>query len=163
MNDLPESVRPLFLEGGWQPGRQVSVSSEIPPRHSASSVLAEFAGLRIGRSGPGQECAASDIAFHELDQKNAIAGLWSELLQTKLIGVADVHNAHSELYVSTDGRWFKLSLIDDEMCYVGSSFSEAMERILSGRRCRPMLRPGQQTITFYGEKIMSDDPRVYRY
>src|SRR5579872_5476844 len=54
MNDLPESVRPLFLEGGWQAGRQVAVSSEIPARHLAFSVLAEFGGLRIGHSGPGE-------------------------------------------------------------------------------------------------------------
>ena len=163
MNDLPESVRPLFLEGGWQAGRQVPVSAEIPAQHVAFSVLAEFGALRIGHSGPGRECAASDIAFQAPYQENPTAALWSELLRTNLIGVAYVQHADCELYVSTDGRWFELSLIDDEICYVGSWFGEAMERILLGYRCRPMLRPGQQTITFYGENIVSDDPRVYRY
>jgi hypothetical protein len=163
LNSLPSSVEPLFLAAGWSPGRRIAVPEQIPAHHPACQVLAEFGGLNVGRTGLGEECAASDIAFRQLVGDSSFVRFWSEQLHACLIGVAEVHNAHGELYVDTIGRWFVLSLTNDSICFTGSSFSEAMERLLLGRLCRPMLRPDQDKVSIYGKIITADDPRVYHY
>jgi SUKH-3 immunity protein len=163
MTDIPLSVRYMFLAAGWSVNRQVQVPTSVPAIHPAHPILQEFGGLRVGRTGPGQECAASDVAFQEIPSDSKLVRFWSDLLRTQLIGVAEVHNRHGELYLDSDGRWYTIGISDDAMCFVGSSFEEVMERLLLGHRCRPMLRPGQKQVTLYGEVIASGDPRVYRY
>jgi hypothetical protein len=88
---------------------------------------------------------------------------WNGLLGTTLIGIAEFHHAHGELYVDSAGRVFSLSLIHDAFSFEGATFDEAVERRLLGRRCRPMLRPDQESVTLYGEEFGHDHPSVYRY
>ena len=89
--------------------------------------------------------------------------VWGELLATELVGIAEVTNRHAELYVDRSGRCFCYSNVDDGFRFEGSSFGEAIERLLLGRCSRPMLRPEQRTVWHYGEEISADDPRVYKY
>ena len=153
----------MFVAAGWSPTRRVAVPRQVLVGHPAYDVLAEFGGLRVGHVGSGEECASSDVSFHQVPEGNSLVQAWSRLLQTQLEGVAEVHNAHGELYMDSTGRVFEVSLIDDAFCFVGSSFTEAIERLLLGRRCRPVLKPGERRTSIYGETIVSDDPRVYRF
>jgi len=162
-NTLPNSVEQLFVLAGWSPGRRIVVPEQVPAHHLAHQVLAEFGGLNVGQTGSGVECATSDVAFQQVLGDDLFVRSWSELLQSRLVGVAEVHNAHGELYIDAVGRWFVASLMSDSICFTGSSFQEAMERLLLGRRCRPMLRPGQYKTSMYGETFEAGDPRVYRY
>jgi hypothetical protein len=163
MNEVPESVRSLFVVAGWRPGRTVAVSPPLRADHPAAAILAEFGGLTVGQTDAGEECAKSDVAFRRLPPDDPILDVWGKLLCTQLVGIADVHHAHAELYVDSSGRCFTASIVDDGFYFEGASFGAAIERVLLGRRSRPMLRPDQDTVRHYGEKIRTDDPRVYRY
>lgn len=162
MTEIPTAIRPLFVKAGWYPGRTVRLPSSIPPGHPAASILTQFAGLQVGTAGAGQECATSDAAFGEL-QSNTVRDVWTRLLRTELIGIAEIHNAHGELYIDREGRCYGASQIHDAFWFEGTSFNEAMERNLLGLRSRPMLRPDQDIVQMYGESIRADDPRVYKW
>lgn len=163
MFEIPATVRPLFVTAGWYPGRTVRLSSNLPPDHPAAAILAQFSGLVVGRSGPGEECATSDVAFQEMPWKDARLELWAPLLRTDLIGIAEMSNEHEALYVDRNGRCYGASLIHDGFGFEGTSFNEAIERRLLGRRSRPMLRPDQQVVRWYGEEIRAQDPRIYHW
>ncbi len=111
----------------------------------------------------GEECGASDVIFNLLKADTSIIRGWSELLRTKLVGIADVHNRHGELYLDTAGRYFWASSVDDGFCFEGATFSEAMTRLLLGRRGQPILRPGENEVIMYGEVFAVGDPRIYDY
>lgn len=165
MLEPPESVYSLFTKAGWYPGRLVAVPLTVPPDHPAALVLAQFGGLRVGRCGRGEECAASDLAFQLLwpEPDGSIIHKWSELLGTLLVGAATVHHGHGELYVDAFGRYFGRSCIHDAFYFEGASFPEAMEGLLLGRRSRPMLRPDQHSVTLYGICYTAESPNVYDY
>jgi SUKH-3 immunity protein len=163
MMDLPASIRGSFLAAGWRPGRRVAVSPAVKTDHPACAILAEFDGLRVGQVGlGGEECGTSDVAFQLLWPDDTIR-VWGQLLATQLIGVAEVHHAHEELFVDDHCRFFGASLIHDAFYFHGASFGEAMERLLLGRRAQPMLRPDQDRVTLYGEVFTADHPTIYRY
>lgn len=158
----PESVRRLFTDAGWYPARKMPVPARIPTGHPAEVVLERFGGLTVGRCGAGEECATSDVAFRDLGPADPDVLSWSELLGTPLAGVAEVHHSHGELYVGGCGRYFGRSCIHDAFYFEGASFGEAVERLLLGRRSRPILRPGRQSVTLYGIRYTADHPDVYR-
>jgi hypothetical protein len=145
---------------GWYPGRKRRAPASIPPGHPAAELLAQFGGLTIGRCGAGAECATSDIHFGPVGPADPDIRIWNALLGTTLIGVADVHHGHGELYVDSLGRYYGLSGIHDAFCFEGSTFSEAVEGLLLGRRARPMLRPDQETVTLYGVDFTADHPGI---
>ena len=163
MIELPVSVRRLFIAAGWHPGRTSSQALGVSLDHPAAAILAEFGGLHVGQSRTGEECATSDVAFKHLRPEEFVLDVWGKLLATELVGIAEVHNRHEELYVDRSGRCFSYSNVDDGFRFEGSSFSAAIERLLLGRCSRPMLRPEQRTVWHYGEEISADDLRVYKY
>src|SRR5215813_3434060 len=150
MAEIPLSVQPLFVAAGWHPGRRVSRAPTARADHPAAAIMAEFSGLRVGQTGAGEECAKSDVAFQQLFPKDSILGVWRKLLSTELIGIAEVHHGHAELYMDSSGRCFGASMVHDGFYFEGASFGEAIERILLGRRSRPMLRPEQTIVSHYG-------------
>jgi hypothetical protein len=160
---MPKSVQPLFLAAGWYPGRQVPVPEGVATNHPAAVVLAEFAGLTVGKSRAGEECAAVDVHFCNVEPDAFITDVWGALLDTELVGVAEVHHAHGTLYIDNRGRCFGTGLDHETFWFEGASFGEAMERLLLGRLPRPMLRPDQSTVMMLGEEIAADHPSVYRY
>lgn len=160
---IPPSIQPLFAAAGWYSGRRVAAPLKVPADHPAAAILTEFGGLNVGRVGTGQECATSDVSFGRELSGHSQVDVWSRLLGSSLIGVAETHHAHGELYVDARGRHFNLSLIHDAFSFEGSSFGDAMERLLLGRRSQPMLRPDQSTVVLYGEEFTADHPGVYRF
>lgn len=162
MIEVPTTVRPLFVTAGWCPNRAVQLLSSVPAGHPAIGILTQFGGLRVGAAGPGQECATSDVDFQERPS-NPTRDLWTRLLRTELVGIAEMHNAHEELYIDREGRCYGASQIHDAFYFEGSSFNEAIERLLLGLRSRPMLRPDQEVVQMYGETIRAADPRIYKW
>jgi hypothetical protein len=140
------------------------VPPSVPAGHPAAAILAEFGGLTVdpGRDA-GEECATNDLAFLALWPDESITRIWGELLGTRLVGIAEVHSGHGELYVAADGRCFGRSCIHDAFYFEGASFAETVERSLLGRRSRPMLRPDQSSVTLYGVRFTADSPEVYQY
>jgi hypothetical protein len=162
MTDLPQTVRHIFLAAGWYPGRRADMSAMVPSNHPASAILIEFGDLIVGDLGAGQECARSDVAFKYFEPDGLI-GIWADLLGEPLIGIAEIHNGHAELYVDGSERYYVASYVHDAFSFAGASFAESMERLLLGRRTQPMLRPDQSNVVCYGEVFTADDPRVYKY
>jgi SUKH-3 immunity protein len=160
MVELPESIRPRFVEAGWHPGRRSPVSPAVPMDHPAAKILAEFGGLTVD---PPEEGGPYSISFRELWPDESILRVWAGLLDTRLIGIADLGDAHGELYAAADGRIFGRSCMHDAFWFEGDSFFAAVERSLSGRRHRPLLRPDQSSVTLYGIRFTDDSPEVYRY
>lgn len=164
MVDLPESVRLRFIAAGWYPSRRVAVSSAVPADHSAAAILAALGGLTVTPDREvGEECAPDDLAFRELWPDESITVAWAKLLGTELVGVADMHRGHGELYVAADGRCFGRSCIHDAFYFEGASFAEAAEGSMLGRRARPLLRPDQMSVTLYGVRFTADSAEVYKY
>lgn len=122
-----------------------------------------FGGLIVGGVSSGEECSTSDIYFKASAATESDILTWNGLLQTTLIGVAEVHHGHGELYVDSEGRCYGLSLIHDAFYFEGETFVQAVERILRGRRSRAMLRPDQKSVDLYGITYTADHPDVYNY
>jgi hypothetical protein len=160
----PESVRPLFVAAGWRPGRQVAVSPSVPAEHPTAAILSALGGLKVAPDRKsGEECAPNDLAFRELWPDEFITRVWGKLLGTRLVGIADMHYGHGQLYIAADGRCFGRSLIHDAFYFEGASFAEAVERSLLGRRARPMLRPDQRSVMLYGLRYTHGSTELYRY
>ena len=111
-------------------------------------------GLHVGQAGCGIECASSDLIFQFCDVAPEIVSTWSELLGSKLIEIAEVHNRHGLLLMDEAGRCFGASLMHDAFYFEGQNFDEALTRLLLGRRSRPMLKPDQQQVDLYGETFV---------
>ncbi|MBO0757817.1 MAG: SUKH-3 domain-containing protein [Bradyrhizobiaceae bacterium] len=161
--EIPSEVRHLFVAAGWRPARRVSVDDRVPEHHPAHDVLQEMGGLHVGHAGYGIECASSDLLFHFCDVAPEILSTWSELLVTKLIEVAEVHNRHGLLVLDEAGRCFGASLIHDAFYFEGHNFGDALSRLLLGRKARPMLRPDQHEVDLYGETFARGHPAIFEY
>lgn len=160
--EIPVGVRPLFAAAGWKLGRRLRVPGRVPQLHPAHKVLQEVGGLHIGRSELGGiECARSDLAFCFCEADHEILSTWSELLRSQLIGVAEVHNRHGWLIVDEVGRCFGASQIHDAFYFEGQTFGEAVERLLLGRKARPMLRPDQHQVDLYGVTFARGHPAIF--
>jgi hypothetical protein len=159
--DIPPSVRALFVAAGWESGRRVGVDARVPKVHPAHNVLEELGGLHVGRSGAGIECAASDLIFYFCETYQDIVSTWSGLLRSTLIGVAEVCNRHGLLFVDEAGRCFGASQIHDAFYFEGQTFGDAVERLLLGRKSRPMLRPDQHEVDLYGETFARGHPAIF--
>lgn len=164
MIEPPEVVRQWFIEVGWHPGRSVDVPTSVPADHPAREVLAAFSGLVIPEREPEDDWPMiEELAFGALAPEPRVTVSWGRLLRSRLVGIARVHSDHGELYMDAAGRCFGRSLVHDAFYFHGESFAEAVENILLGRRARPMLRPGQPSVTLYGVRFTAASPEVYRY
>ena len=157
------SVRDLFVRAGWQPTRRVPVSARVPRGHPAEAVLAAFGGLCVGETGPGIECAASDIVFRDADSEMETEDRWGVCLRTRLVCIGAEHNEHSALFIDNSGRVFGASLIHDAFYLNGLDFWTGVENALLGRRSQPLLHPTQQFVTLYGERYEAGDPRLFSF
>jgi hypothetical protein len=166
MTLVPPDLLTYFRRAGWRPSRRValqkSVAAQIPEDRPAFPILSAFSGITVGKCGVGEECATSDVAFGFIECGHE-ADVWSGLLGTVLVGIATVHHNHGDLFVDSSGRFFSISAVHDATCYEGASFGEAMRGLLRGIRCRPMLRPDQQSVTLYGFEFTANSPEVYDY
>src|SRR5207302_10503693 len=123
----------------------------VPAGQPARDVLAAFGGLVILEREPEDDWPLiEELVFGVLRPDPSITAVWGQLLRSRLVGIARVHADHAELYMDSAGRCFGRSLMHDAFYFRGDSFAEAAEGILLGKRARPMLRPGQSSVTLYG-------------
>lgn len=155
-------VEGLFVNAGWTAGRSVPVPDIVPLDHPAAAALREFGGLRVGVSGPGEECGTSSLEFRVLQHDSGVVR-WEQLLRTHLVGIAEVDGGYAEMYIAADGRCYGRSDIHDAFYFEGRTFMEAVERSLRGLRVRPMLRPDQDSVSVYGDVFLRGDPALYAY
>jgi hypothetical protein len=160
-NIPPPSLCSLFEQAGWLPDRRVSVASRVPSNHPAQAVLSAFSGLRVGSSGAGLECAASDIEFRNEDSQIASEERWSLYLRSQLIFVGYQHNEHGALFIDSRGRVFGESLVHEAFWLDGEDVWTGFENVLLRRRSRPILHPSQSSVSLYGDIYTPGDPRIF--
>jgi len=153
----------MLVTAGWRPGRQIDVDVRVPPLHPAHRILKELGGLHVGRCGPGIECTTSDLKFGFCEPDEEIGPVWSELLGSELVTIAEVHHQHGWLLVDAAARCFGASQIHDAFYYEGPDFGVALERLLIGRRARPMLRPDQDQVELYGETFSRGHAAIFAH
>ncbi|MDZ4775417.1 MAG: SUKH-3 domain-containing protein [Alphaproteobacteria bacterium] len=167
MNDFPRDVLDALRRAGWTSGRRDHDMVErlnrerVPSEHPAFATLSEFGTLALGDTGPGEQCARSDVQFDLILGGDENAARWAELLHTRLVGIGWTHNSHGELYMSEDGRVFENSIVHDAFCFLGADLAEALTRMHKGQRAKPMLRPEQAEIRLYGDAFGPGDPNLY--
>jgi hypothetical protein len=151
----------LLAEAGWTSDRRAPVSDPIPKTHPAIAILESLSGFRIGEAGPGLECATGDVNFRAVDDGREDITRLEELLGETLVGIAEVHEAHGELYLDGRGRCFGVSLMHSATWFEGENLDVALDRLLTGLRPRPILLPGQNDIFFFGETYGAGDARLF--
>ena len=163
--DLPESVLPLFRTAGWPGIAKEFTSRDVPLEHPAAAILRELNGLTVGNCDAGEECASSDIVFgrNEALERGALILEWQSLLATTLICIGEVHHFHGVLFMDSSGACYQDSQVHEAFSFEGASFGAAVERVLLGRKGRPMLRPNQSSVSMYGEIITAGHPSIYSY
>jgi len=156
-------VRSILSAAGWYPGRHVAVFETIPSTHPAAAILSELTGVKaVPHSREGVECATGILEFRKVDFNDDEHGrIWSSLLRTELIGVAEMDDGAAVLCVAADGRCFGMSNLHDAFFYEGDRIEEAVERLLLGYQARPLLRPDQACVRLYGNHFAAGDPGLY--
>lgn len=140
---MPESVRPQFLATGWFPGRRAwftfsSGLKSLASYQQGSALVSAFGGLRVGHSGPGQECATSDVAFYRWPtaaHRESVVEMESP--GDDLFPLAEAQVGYLELFVDARGRLLVYAVPDGSLTIAGDSFGEGIERLLLGRRWWP--------------------------
>ncbi|MFK3865784.1 SUKH-3 domain-containing protein [Pseudoalteromonas rhizosphaerae] len=131
-----EYLDKLFFDAGWYEGRYIELDelrdSDTESHLAAVKILKEYGGLSVGETGPGRECAASDIEFYKRLRYEAdgLCKEWGAKIG-KLVAIANAHHQHiivlvdsqSNLYIYTD---------PNEQLYYGGSFYEATAKLLLG-------------------------------
>jgi hypothetical protein len=151
----------LLAKAGWTSGRRVPAPDTIPPTHPAAAVLESLSGFRIGETGPGLECAKSDLNFGLVDDGHKDIARLEALLGETLFGVAQVHNAHGELHIDGRGRCFGVSLMHSATWFEGETLDAALQGLLVGLRPRPILPPGEDSVELFGGTYRAGDDRLF--
>jgi hypothetical protein len=153
--NLSPFLIPYFREAGWHEDWQSPDGDDVPETHPAREVLTRFSGIHI-------QGKFNDIEFTLLDEPTNIINVWEDLLFTELIGIALASQTYEELWMASDGRLFSTNIIvATHFFFVGECFNRAVENLVIGIRCRPLLRPGQTGVDCYGENYLEKDPRIY--
>jgi hypothetical protein len=135
MLQLPSSVETLFLRAGWRPTAESSM--QLPEALSApdraEEVINQFSALQVGAVGPGRELTASDVHFYSRVRPEVadVVRMWSRQLG-ELAAFATAHDDHIILFVNSAGAFYAFTDPDERLYSIGSSFGEAMERLLLG-------------------------------
>jgi hypothetical protein len=133
MPAIPASIEAIFVRAGWQPRPAKAPDALSEPSALVQLIIAEFGSLHVGKTGAGQELAASDVHFFaspdaSIDQ---VADNWTKGLG-RLVAFATAHNEHMFLYAGPGAKIYAFTDPDGKLYKVGSSFGEAMERLLLG-------------------------------
>ena len=156
MSVVPPAMAALFEEAGWFPGRHADVRADAAPGHPARSLLFELSGIALVRP----ETGIVEVDFQPVSMAAGRVVAWSTALGTHIAGIAETHDAQGELYMTEGGHVIGVSLVDDAVWLEGRTFAEAMERIWSGKRSRPMLLPGQEETILDGTTFRRGDPEI---
>jgi hypothetical protein len=127
----------MFLASGWHPGRRVTVRFDrvenLRPFPLAAELLAAFGGLCVGVTGPGRDCATSDIEFTSCSSANdRYAVDKRESSGDDLFPLGQAHRRHLELFLDSQGRLIAFCVPNGKLVVVGESFGDGIERLLLG-------------------------------
>lgn len=113
--------------------RRPIAEGQIEASLRVSEILDHFGGLRVGKTGPGTEQAASDIHFYSSPRREvgAIANPWLGTVK-KCEAFGTAHHDHIVLLVNGEGRYFAFTDPDECLYSLGASFGEAMQKLLWG-------------------------------
>jgi len=144
----------LLRKAGWQEGRKIDITGyeevlreegfEIPT--CVIALLQEFGGLRIVHPHAKVQGETDDFIF-EVDKVMVehedywVKGNYSHRVGKKLCCVGKACDANMTLAMSSDGEVF--AGFDSFLCYVGSSYDDAIESLCSGRVLREIPQIGQ--------------------
>jgi hypothetical protein len=103
---LPESIRPLFVAAGWYPGWRAWFTrfaglKKLASFPLGSTLVREFGGLRVGRSVPGLQRCASDLAFY---RRPTAGGRIQTLRSTASVGSIIECSSSSEMRMESSKR-----------------------------------------------------------
>jgi hypothetical protein len=141
---LPSSVEALFRSAGWREVQRAEASGSkvSSAAESAAELIAEFGGLHVGATGSGQDIAASDVFFYERPRPDVsvVVNAWHSHLG-ELAAFANAHADHIIVFVDSGGDFYAFTDPDEKLYFIGSSFGEAMERLLLGMRYGSAIGP----------------------
>lgn len=164
MFELPYEVREWFLECDWTPHYRAAVPDSIPRDHPTYDVLENFGGITLlERNCPLDDEPIREFTFRSFSRTFGHIQLWADRLETTLVGIAEEHNWHAELYMDSEGRCFSDSLIHDCFMFSGASIEDMLIGELQQRRKRALLPPHIASVRIYGEEIQRGDPRIWDY
>lgn len=140
INALPESVTPWFRAAGWFPGRRAWFTwcrglKRLCSFSLGAALIHEFGGLRVGRVGPGEECATSDLQFHRCPSdadRYSVAEL--EAPGDDLFPLGLAHRGYMELFIDRRGRLWVYGVPDGSLAVAGETFGAGVERLLLARK-----------------------------
>ncbi|WP_298610979.1 SUKH-3 domain-containing protein [uncultured Thiothrix sp.] len=135
---IPERIQHFFISVGWAPNmRQHSTESQ-----TVQSIFTEFGGLEVGACGAGLECAASNVCFFTCYQehKHVVVEPWVSRLGP-LTAIAEAHHDHISVFANREGAYYFYTHPDDQLYLGGTSFGEAMERLLLGQQYGRPIEP----------------------
>lgn len=164
MTELPAEIREWLTECGWAPGHKAPVPACVSTTHPAHAVLSAFGGITLlERKYSNDDEPIHEFTFRALSTTNRHIRKWSRRLRSTLVGIADEHNCHAELYMDEKGRCFSDSLVHECFAFAGESLTDTLIGCLAGRRYRALLAPLQQSVSMYGESVKRGDPRIWDY
>ena len=142
MIDVPASIQDQFVLAGWRLGQSnAPTNSSLIGSSTAVAVLSEFGGLHVGSSGPGQDLAKSDVEFFVNVKRDADICVqpWLKSIG-RLDAIANAHHDHMIIFIGPDGAFYFFTDPDGKLYLGGSSFGEAMERLLLGLAYGPEIQ-----------------------
>lgn len=158
MTLVPDNLRTRLSRAGWHAGRNVPVDPRVPADHPACQVLAELGGLCLTKRYG--DYIVDEVAFKYSEWPDDLAERWEKALGTRLVAIAEGHNAHATMYMSKGGFLFQSSVVHHAFWLEGRSFGEALTNIFAGVRPRPMLLDQESSMELYGRDFTRDDPEV---
>lgn len=139
---LPKLIEPLFLNAGWQPSKGFphTHSNSLTGLQTAALIISEFAGLKVGESGPGTETGTSEVEFFgELLPRTDVAAIDWQRQVGRLHAFASAHNGYMLLMAGDCGKFYVATDIEDGLYRAGDEFGELMRCILWGYELGPKL------------------------
>jgi hypothetical protein len=139
-----EAIAKVFIQSGWKGSSldRPALPTE-QPKSTAERIIAEFGSLHVGSAGAGRDLAASDVHFYSQlrPEVSVVAERW--LKTTGILwGIATAHHDHMIILAGAQGKIYAFTDPDEQLYLLGSTFGEAMERLLLGHS--------------YGEPIAKD-------
>ncbi len=134
-------VEKKLREAGWFPGRIATDRNwPMPERLTArvQSVLDEFGGLHIGKTGPGGKWAAHDVTVDPIRAGPSLELAMEDdpQLARQLYPVASFEGELSFLLLNPDGRVFYTCEIASGLELVADGFDTALSMVLTGKTWR---------------------------
>jgi hypothetical protein len=128
------AITEMFAKSGWKTSsNDFQVLPAEHPKAMAERIIAQFGNIHVGSVGAGRDLPASDVHFysHLRPEVSVVAEPWLEITGM-LWGIATAHHGHMIILIGAQGQFYAFTDPDEQLYSLGSTFSEAMERLLLG-------------------------------